>query len=595
MDYFHILNLEREPFSNSPDPACFYHSRQHLGCLQKLELSLRLRRGLNVVTGEVGTGKTTLCRQLIQRFSGEGDIETHLILDPDVSDASAFLATVGAMICGEPVGSEDGWRVKERIKAALFEKGVEQGRTVVLIIDEGQKIHPVCLEILRELLNYETNEAKLLQIVIFAQTEFDRTLEAHANVADRISLYHRLGPLNFSDTANMIRFRLARAGGRSDSRSFFTWPAMVAIYRATGGYPRKIIHLCHKSVLAMIIQNRSRVGWMLVRACVERSHGVSRRRRTRPALAVTGAAAILGLALVIGTGFEPLKTWLAEWSVPTPSKTDSAMASRSPQRSPEMTGTAATLAPRTDAPAESGGGEAEASTRALSAAAPWVEPPIRTDAGGEDPPMPKEMPAPAIADEPTPTVPRIPQEGPKLSVAAEGASDGPGEPPWHVAEAPAWLGNAALQENEILSWLMIKLYGDFNRGLLDRIARANPQIADTDDIPAGTPIQMPAVKARLRRRGKGGCWAQLGQTADLSAALDFLRSYPPNTPAARLVPHWHPDTGLRFSVVLWTRFADAQTARQQLRILPQGLSEGRGAVCQWDAEETYFADPYAVR
>ena len=197
MDYFRILNLDGEPFSNSPDPGCFYESRQHVGCLQKLELSMRLRRGLNVVVGEVGTGKTTLCRQLIQRFADDADFETHLVLDPDYPDASAFLAAVADMLCGGGDSAENDWQIKERIKKTLFKKGVEQGKTVVLIIDEGQKIRPAVLEILRELLNYETNTAKLLQIVIFAQTEIQQTLEAHANLADRIDLFHRLGPLGF--------------------------------------------------------------------------------------------------------------------------------------------------------------------------------------------------------------------------------------------------------------------------------------------------------------------------------------------------------------------------------------------------------------
>ncbi|MGD8724773.1 MAG: type II secretory pathway protein, partial [Desulfobacterales bacterium] len=69
MDYFNILNLKQEPFSNSPDPDFFFHSREHRECLQKLELSLLLRRGLNVIIGDVGTGKTTLCRQLIRNFA----------------------------------------------------------------------------------------------------------------------------------------------------------------------------------------------------------------------------------------------------------------------------------------------------------------------------------------------------------------------------------------------------------------------------------------------------------------------------------------------------------------------------------------------
>ena len=76
MDYFSILNLNKEPFSNSPDPEYFFQSRQHYGCLQKIELSLRLRRGLNVVIGDVGAGKTTLCRQLIRRFAGDEGSET---------------------------------------------------------------------------------------------------------------------------------------------------------------------------------------------------------------------------------------------------------------------------------------------------------------------------------------------------------------------------------------------------------------------------------------------------------------------------------------------------------------------------------------
>ena len=170
MDYFSILNLKKEPFSNSPDPKFFFQSRQHLDCLQKLELALRLRRGLNVIIGDVGTGKTTLCRQLIARFALNKEIETHLILDPFFSDTSEFLSTVSKMLKGrKPAKSSNGWQIKESIKQYLFHKGIDEKKTVILIIDEGQKIPVFCLEILREFLNYETNEHKLLQIVIFAQ------------------------------------------------------------------------------------------------------------------------------------------------------------------------------------------------------------------------------------------------------------------------------------------------------------------------------------------------------------------------------------------------------------------------------------------
>ena len=100
MDYFRILNLKKEPFSNSPEPEFFFQSSKHLGCLQKLELAVRLRRGLNVVIGDVGTGKTTLCRQLILKFAGSehdsGNTETHLLMDPAFTNPVEFLSAVCA-------------------------------------------------------------------------------------------------------------------------------------------------------------------------------------------------------------------------------------------------------------------------------------------------------------------------------------------------------------------------------------------------------------------------------------------------------------------------------------------------------------------
>ena len=301
MDYFSILNLKKEPFSNSPDPEFFFHSRQHLDCLQKLELSLLLRRGLNVIIGEVGTGKTTLCRQLIRRFAQKEEIETHLILDPHFLNASEFLATVTKLLVGKkPVPGSHDWQIKEHIKQHLFRKGVDQKKTIVLIIDEGQKIPAFCLEILREFLNYETNEYKLLQIVIFAQKEFENTIRKYPNFADRINLYHQLKPLNFSDTRLMIRFRLEKSNNSGRKLNLFTHPALWAIYRLTGGYPRKIINLCHQSILSMIIQNRSKSSYFLVRACARRVFPEESRRKKIIAAgaALAGAAAVFVLSLL---------------------------------------------------------------------------------------------------------------------------------------------------------------------------------------------------------------------------------------------------------------------------------------------------------
>ena len=252
MDYFKILHLEREPFSNSPDPDFFFQSAEHVDCLQKLELSLRLRRGLNVVIGDVGTGKTTLCRQLIRKFSGDADFETLLILDPYFKNPEEAILALADLFGIEGNGSgkdESNERyLKEGIKQHLFTEGVERGKTVVLIIDEGQKIPLWFLEILRELLNFETNHHKLLQIVIFAQKEFESVLARYTNFADRINLFHRLDPLCFSEMVRMIRFRLEKAGCLARISHFFSYPALLYLFRATGGYPRKVIHLCHHAM-----------------------------------------------------------------------------------------------------------------------------------------------------------------------------------------------------------------------------------------------------------------------------------------------------------------------------------------------------------
>lgn len=273
MEYYNILDFKKEPFSNSPEPEFLFSSPQHTGCLQKLEMSVRLRRGLNVVIGDIGTGKTTLCRKLIQNFSSAPadsiEIETHLLLDPSFNSAIEFLQTVAVMLGIKDSDNEESeWQLKEKIKNYLFAKGVDEDKIVVLVIDEGQKIPGDCLEILREFLNYETNNYKLLQIIIFAQKEFKFILKKRANLFDRINLLYYLGPLNFKQTQAMIKFRLGVARNFEIAPPLFSFWGYAAVYLATGGYPRKVVSLCHEVILKLIIRNKKRAGWFLVRSCV---------------------------------------------------------------------------------------------------------------------------------------------------------------------------------------------------------------------------------------------------------------------------------------------------------------------------------------
>lgn len=306
MDYFKILNLKKEPFSNSPEPEFFYQSVKHVGCLQKLELAIRLRRGLSVVVGDVGTGKTTLCRQLILKFAASEEdrnqIETHLLLDPSFTNPLEFLSTVAITFGVSGAGSDvSEWQLKENIKNYLYKKGIDEGKIVVLIVDEGQKLPGFCLEILREFLNYETNEYKLLQIVIFAQSEFERILKEHRYFADRVNFYYLLKPLNFRETRGMVKFRIEKASDKESTPSLFTYSGLWALYLATGGYPRKIVTLCHQVILALIIQNRSKAGWFLVRSCSGRV-SMGKRKTLRWVTATTLAIILVVFAVA---GFYP--------------------------------------------------------------------------------------------------------------------------------------------------------------------------------------------------------------------------------------------------------------------------------------------------
>ena len=179
MDYYKILNFEMEPFSNSPDPGLFYNSAQHLEALQKLEISIRLKRGLNIITGDIGTGKTTISRQLIQKISKDDSIKFYLVLDPGFNSTISFLKYLLHLFEPEKeYDSNDENILKEIIKEHLFTYGVDKNINIVIIIDEGQKLSLPCIEILRELLNFETNDQKLLQIIIFAQKEFLKSLDS---------------------------------------------------------------------------------------------------------------------------------------------------------------------------------------------------------------------------------------------------------------------------------------------------------------------------------------------------------------------------------------------------------------------------------
>ncbi len=268
MSYLQLLGLRREPFSNSPDPAFFYPYLDSQECWQRLEISIRLRRGLNLIVGDVGVGKTTFGRLMLNKFQKQGlNFVSHLMPDPGYATEFQFLRSLARIFGVQPV-REITSDYKNAIENYIFQKAVEESKIVILLIDEGQKLQPAMIEVLRTLLNFEVNEYKLLQLVIMAQLEFLDIISRQRNFCDRINFKYEFKALELEETRKLIDYRLRRAG-LEEGRQLFSEESYALIHDFSRGLPRQIIKLCHHSMISMLIKEKVQVDEDIVRYTVK--------------------------------------------------------------------------------------------------------------------------------------------------------------------------------------------------------------------------------------------------------------------------------------------------------------------------------------
>ncbi len=268
MSYYRLLGLSREPFSTSPDPAFFFQSKRHKAALCRLQVSIALRRGMSVILGDVGTGKTTLSRKLAQILKDEEHVVFRMILNPYFQDERQFLARVAALFHLDVAENASEHDLMEAIERYLFKCGVEDRKTVVLLIDEAQIVPEFVFETLRILLNYETNEYKMLQLVLVGQMELLPRIRAMDNFWDRIALKYVLHPLGLDEVRELIRYRLMEAGYRG-SAPLFSDQAVRMIWEHTRGYPRKLSLFCHNSLESLIMYDNRVVDHELVQELID--------------------------------------------------------------------------------------------------------------------------------------------------------------------------------------------------------------------------------------------------------------------------------------------------------------------------------------
>ncbi len=272
-DYY---RLREEPFNITPDPRFLYFTPQHQEALNHLLYGIRQRKGFICLTGEVGAGKTTLCRALLNEL-GDG-YRTALILNPVLSETQLLRAIVAEF--GIPISRRDRLGNLELINQFVLQVNAA-GQDAVLIIDEVQDMPDATLEMTRLLSNLETASQKLLQIVLVGQPELRRKLANPAlrQLAQRITVRFHLGTMNQQDTAEYIRYRVAVAAGLppapdqaaaepSEAPVRFDDGALDEVYRHSVGTPRLVNAICDKSLLAGYVYRTCLIDRHLVQLAV---------------------------------------------------------------------------------------------------------------------------------------------------------------------------------------------------------------------------------------------------------------------------------------------------------------------------------------
>jgi general secretion pathway protein A len=295
--YEAFFGFREKPFNLTPDPRFLFLSAKHSEAAAHLEFGLKQRGGFVAITGEVGTGKTTLCRYFLDRL--DETTASAFILYPALS-AVELLRAVNRDLGIASRGSTPKELVDELHRFLLQARA--SGRNIVLVIDEAQSLSPEVLEQVRLISNLETATEKLIQIVLIGQPELVSLLAQKSlrQLAQRVTARYHLAPLNREETVHYIRHRLGVAGGAG--KVSFTPGALRAIHRFSKGTPRLINLVCDRALLAGFVLNRRQIDRALIQRAIGELGtvpGDGRRRLAWGLRAALGALALAALALAL--------------------------------------------------------------------------------------------------------------------------------------------------------------------------------------------------------------------------------------------------------------------------------------------------------
>lgn len=328
--YTEHFGLSEKPFSISPDPRYLYLSQRHADALAHLLYGISESGGFIQLTGEVGTGKTTLIRSVLGQLPDETDIA--LILNPQLS-SKQFLQAICQELEVPCVQRDTARSLIERLNGELLERHAAN-RRVVLIVDEAQTMSPELIEQVRLLTNLETAKQKLLQIILIGQPELRELLAQPQmrQVAQRITGRYHLEPLTSTDTSIYVNHRMKVAGSRPD---VFSRRAVRNLFRLSRGIPRLINVIADRALLAGYTRDQTNIDGRLVQRAAAEVFGHDARTRRWPGL----AAAAIFIALLL-TAIRLGESDVAEPQLALLTSTETAPPAPAPTPAPAIAGVA---------------------------------------------------------------------------------------------------------------------------------------------------------------------------------------------------------------------------------------------------------------
>ena len=433
----HFLLLH-EPFSLTPDPDFLYLSDRHVEALSAVELGVVERRGLTVLTGEVGTGKTSLAFWVLDQWRHSAEIaylSTGTFTFDDILRRT--MAEFG-LISGGSVGTD------LDLLGRFLSRAESAGRTVVLMIDEAQNIPDPTFEQLRLLLNFETAKTKLIQIVLIGQQELSNRLrqENLRHVAERVGVRTELSALSPQESLKYVEHRLTVAG--APLADVFAPGALDVLIKASEGIPRRLNVLCHNAMLFAYGAEQERVDRQIAKRTIEHAYGGSRLPPQKIATWAVAAGLLLTTGLAVATGLRVAST----------------------RQPPALSGEP--VAGATPEPYETSG---DASSSPIDA---------RSDGSGVSS---SSAPGQLADDVASSAVSSSTVSLSTGTASAGGSSSDRGDNPGPQT--------AVLGEGETLSQLIQEHYGYYEDSLLRAVLRSNPWIGDVTRVPVGSVVNLP--------------------------------------------------------------------------------------------------------